>query len=80
MAFRGITLENIAGTAVRTNGFAAMQDIKIDARMLVPQWGAGSRAMQGQVVSSDFDGERVGHVDLPVMCFGEYLNCNNRYT
>ena len=79
MPFRGFALENIAGAAVGTNGFAGMQDVKINARMLVPQWRVSCRAMQGQVVSGDFDGERVGHVDLPVVCFGEYL-LRNRYT
>ena len=64
--FGRLTLEDVARAAVGANGFAGMQDIEENARVLVPCRRAGQRAVQRQVFCRNFDGELVSHIDFPV--------------
>ena len=66
MPFGRLTLEDVARAAVGANGFAGMQDIEENARVLVPCRRAGQRAVQRQVFCRNFDGELVSHIDFPV--------------
>jgi hypothetical protein len=55
MPLRCFALEYVARAAIGANGFAGMQDIEKDARMLIPRWRAKRGAVQGQVVGCDFN-------------------------
>ena len=58
-------LEDVFGAAIRANDFAGFQDIEKNARVQAPQFRAGLRAVQRQVVGGDFYGLVIGHFFLP---------------
>lgn len=66
MAFGGFALENVVRAAIRADDFAGMQDVEVNARMLIPERGVRLRAVQRQIMGGDFDGGFVCHGGYPV--------------